>query len=76
MFETFRNAWKVQDLRKKLLFTLFIILIFRIGSVIPVPFLDAEVVKSWMQSQGTGNILNYMDILSGGALSQATFSAH
>lgn len=72
MFETFRNAWKVQDLRKKLLFTLFIILIFRIGSVIPVPFLDAEVVKSWMQSQGTGNILNYMDILSGGALSQAT----
>ena len=72
MFETFRNAWKVQDLRKKLLFTLFIILIFRIGSVIPVPFLDAEVVKTWMQSQGTGNILNYMDILSGGALSQAT----
>lgn len=72
MFETFRNAWKVQDLRKKLLFTLFIILIFRIGSVIPVPFLDAEVVKAWMQSQGTGNILNYMDILSGGALSQAT----
>ena len=40
MFKTFVNAWKVADIRKKLLFTAFVILVFRIGSVIPVPFLN------------------------------------
>lgn len=74
MFETFRNAWKIPDLRKKILFTLFIILIFRIGCAIPVPFLDASQLANWMSSQ-TGSFLSYMDILSGGALSQATLFA-
>ena len=40
MIKTLVNAWKVPEIRKKILFTAFIILIFRIGSVIPVPFLD------------------------------------
>ncbi|MEG0614935.1 MAG: preprotein translocase subunit SecY [Oscillospiraceae bacterium] len=75
MFETFRNAWKLPDLRRKILFTLFIIIIFRIGSAIPVPFLDASVLGQWMSSQGGGNFLSYMDILSGGALSKATLFA-
>ena len=42
MLETLKNAWKIKDLRNKILFTLFIILIFRIGSVIPVPFIDPD----------------------------------
>lgn len=75
MFETLRNAWKIQDLRKKILFTLFIILIFRVGSSIPVPFLDPSKIAEWMINQGSGNFLNYMDILSGGSLSKATLFA-
>lgn len=76
MFETLRNAWKLQDLRKKILFTLFIILIFRIGSAIPVPFLDASKLAEMMaQAAETGGFLSYMDILSGGSLSKATIFA-
>ena len=47
MFDTIRNAWKIADLRKKILFTALILLIFRIGSAIPVPFLDASVMQAW-----------------------------
>lgn len=75
MFETIRNAWKVEEIRKKILFTLFIIVIFRVGSAIPVPFLDASYLQSWLNGNGDGNFLNYMDILSGGALSKATLFA-
>ena len=45
MFQTLRNAWKIEDLRKKLLFTVFIILIFRIGSAVTVPFVDVTALK-------------------------------
>ena len=73
MFQTMKNAWKVPELRKKLLFTLFIIIIFRIGSAITVPYLDVEVVKTWMDTAATdGNFLEYLNILTGGALSKAT----
>ena len=69
MFQTMKNAWKVPELRKKLLFTLFIIIIFRIGSAITVPYLDVEVVKTWMDTAATdGNFLEYLNILTGGAL--------
>lgn len=73
MFTTFRNAWKVPELRKKILYTLLIILIFRIGCHIPVPFLDASVLSSMISDEG--NFLSYMDILSGGALSKGTLFA-
>ena len=75
MFQTLRNAWKIADLRKKLLFTLLIVAIFRIGCAIPVPFLDHEAVKAIFQSVGDGNLLGYMNMLSGGALSQSTIFA-
>lgn len=75
MFETFRNAWKNEDLRKRILFTIFIIVIYRIGSVfIPVPFLDGEVLRQMLEMNG-GSIFSYMDILSGGSLSNATVFA-
>lgn len=75
MFETFRNAWKITELRKKILFTLFIIFIYRIGSVlIPVPFLNAEVLSAILESN-QGTFLSYMNTLSGGALSSATVFA-
>jgi len=75
VFETFRNAWKNEDLRKRILFTIFIIVIYRIGAVfIPVPFLDGEVLKLMLEQNG-GSILSYMDILSGGSLANATVFA-
>ena len=76
MFKTIANAWRVPDLRKKLLFTIFIVVIFRIGSHIPVPFLDMNALKeltaSWNDSN---NMLSYFDMFSGGAFSNATLFA-
>ena len=46
MFQVLRNAWKITDLRKKILYTLFIILIFRIGSAITIPFIDAAAIAN------------------------------
>lgn len=73
MFTTFRNAWKVPELRNKILYTLLIVFIFRLGCHIPVPFLDASVMAT--DISGSGSFLSYMDILSGGALSKGTIFA-
>ena len=72
MFETMRNAWKTPELRKKLLYTLLIIVIFRLGCAIPVPFLDPNSLSNIVQD---GNIFGYLDMLSGGALSKGTVFA-
>ena len=74
MFQTLRNAWKLADLRKKLLFTLLIIVICRVGAAIPVPFLDPAKLGT-LFNQSTANMLGYMDVLTGGALSQGTLFA-
>ncbi|MBR6407630.1 MAG: preprotein translocase subunit SecY [Clostridia bacterium] len=86
MFSTMRNAWKIADLRKKILFTFLIILIFRIGAVIPVPFLDTTALKELFPSvtadsilsgaadQST-NLFSYFNALSGDAFSRATLFA-
>lgn len=76
MFTTLKNAWSVPELRKKLLYTLMIIVLFRIGVAIPVPFLDPSKLQAMLQSaQGAGNLLGYLDILSGGAFANATLFA-
>ncbi len=76
MFKTIKNAWAVPELRKKILFTLFIIVIFRLGAAIPVPFLDTTALKGVMSQVGAqGTALNYLDTLSGGAFAQATLFA-
>ena len=72
MFQTFKNAFKIPELRNKLLFTLFIILLYRIGVAIPVPYVNANVLGATMAS---GTIFDYLNIMSGGALSQATLFA-
>ena len=76
MFKTIANAWKVPDLRKKMLFTILIVVIFRIGSKIPVPFLDVQALQqltgSWNDSN---NMLAFLDTFSGGAFSNATLFA-
>lgn len=76
MLKTIRNAWSIPDLRKKLLFTLMIIIVFRIGSVIPVPFLDMSALATAMNGMNEGNtMLAYLNTLSGGAFANATLFA-
>lgn len=78
MLKTIRDAWRIPDLRRKLLFTLLIIVVFRVGSVIPVPFLDMSTLKQMMTSidiEGGSSILSYINTLSGGAFSNATLFA-
>ena len=73
MCSVFKNAWKIQDLRKKLLFTAFIILIFRLGCNITVPFLDAPAMQALFSNYAAeGNIFSYLNIMSGGAMENAT----
>jgi preprotein translocase subunit SecY len=75
MLQTLRNAWKIPELRKKLLFTMLLLVVFRFGSVIPVPWIDVAVLQSWM-SEGAGSTLfDLLDTFSGGAFSQATIFA-
>ncbi len=68
MLETLKNAWKIKELRNKILFTIFIIAIFRIGSFIPVPYIDVEALRSSMSGDGANAFLNYLSILTGGGL--------
>lgn len=72
MFETFRNAWKIEDLRKRLLFTLMILVLFRLGSAIPVPYVNAYALDAMFT---TGSMLTYLNMMSGGALSKCTLFA-
>ena len=74
MFQTIKNAWKIDDLRRKIVFALFILLLYRIGAQIPVPFLTGDLAAS-MNTQTAGSILQYLNILSGGAFAQATLFA-
>lgn len=72
MFQVFRNAWHDLALRKKILYTLLIVVIFRFGAAIFVPFLNPDAIKEMM---GEGTILNYLDVMTGGSLSNGTLFA-
>ena len=73
MFTTLKNAWHIAELRKKICYTLLILILFRVGSAVPVPFLDSTALQAMVT--GSGNLLGYIDILSGGAFSRATVFA-
>lgn len=68
MLEILKNAWKVKELRNKILFTVFIIAIFRIGSVIPVPYVNVTALKAANDSGATSEFFSYLSILTGGGL--------
>ena len=72
MLETLRNAWKVQDLRKKLLYTFMMLLIYRLVGVIPVPGINAEVVKKLAEQY---DMLGLVNMMTGGSFSQMTVMA-
>ena len=72
MFATIRNAWKIPELRKKLLFTLFVLLLFRLGAQIPVPNVNVDALQAYFNGQLSGTILGLYNAMSGSAFSQAT----
>ena len=74
MIQTIRNAWRVPELKKKMLFTIMALLIFRLGSAIPVPYIDGNALDQYLQSQ-SGTILGLMNAMSGSAFSMATVFA-
>lgn len=70
MLRAFVNAFKVPDLRKKILFTLFIIALYRFGSHVPVPVVDLDILRRALERQGQGGFLAFIDLFSGGALTR------
>ena len=74
MIETIRNAWKVPELKKKLMFTIFALLIFRLGAAIPVPYINTDGLREFLQGQ-SGTILSLMNAMSGSAFAMATVFA-
>ena len=74
MIQTMINAWKIADIRKKILFTAFIILVFRIGAAIPVPF--ANIGESGIITDpNAGNLMNYLSMMTGDACNDGTIFA-
>ncbi len=70
MLRAFVNAFKVPDLRNKILFTLFVIAVYRFGSHVPVPVVDIGKLQDSLNAQGGGGFLNFIDLFSGGALTR------
>jgi preprotein translocase subunit SecY len=76
MLETIRNAWKIPDLRRRILFTLFMLIVFRFGAHIPVPYLSSEAMEAFLAGGGGGmDLFNLFDTFTGGAFSNATVLA-
>ena len=75
MLETLKNAWKIPELRKKIIFTLFILLIYRAGNVIPVPYIDTATLTNYFDSVLSSTILGLYNAMSGSAFSRATVFA-
>ena len=74
MFDTFKNAFKIPDLRRRIFFTLLMLIIFRFGAHIPVPFLSADAMSAFLQGGGL-DLFSLFDAFTGGAFSQATVMA-
>ena len=74
MFETIRNAWKVADLKKKLIYTLIVVLLYRVGTALPIPYVSSAMLDTMTQLT-SGSIFQYLNILSGNAFGQATLFA-
>ena len=75
MFKTLQNAWGIPELRKKILFTLLILLLYRMGNVIPVPYIDVATLSAYFESTLSNTILGLYNAMSGSAFSQATVFA-
>ncbi len=75
MFKTLANAWRIPELRKKMLFTVFVVLIYRLGASLPVPYVSSSALSTIINAYGGSSIFSYLNILSGQAFSRATLFA-
>ena len=75
MLKTLANAWRIPELRKKIMFTLLILLLYRLGNVIPVPFIDVDTLSNYFSEVLGNTILGLYNAMSGSAFSQATVLA-
>ena len=76
MLDTIRNAWKIPDLRRRIIFTLFMLVVFRFGAHLPVPYLSADAMKAFLGDSGGGmDLFNLFDTFTGGAFQNATVLA-
>ena len=75
MLQTLQNAWKIPELRKKLIFTMLMLLVYRIGNVIPLPYIDTNTLQTYFNASLSGTILGLYDAMSGSAFSMATVLA-
>ena len=74
MFKTLKNAWKTPELQKKMLFTLFIVLLYRLGACLIVPYVSGNISTQFNAAYGS-SIFGLMGLLSGGAMQSATLFA-
>lgn len=75
MFETLKNAWKIPDLKKRLIFTFLMLVVYRFGSVIPVPGINKEVIATMFNTGDAAGLLDFFDLMSGGAFKDFTIFA-
>ena len=75
MFKTLRNAWSIPDLRHRILYTLLMIFVYRLGSYIPVPGLREGALQQWIGDGTTNNLFTMLNAFSGGAFANATIFA-
>lgn len=74
MFRTLKDAWKITEIRQKIIFTFFMLLIYRLGNNIPIPFIDTQALKSAYEGM-QGTLVDYLNMLTGGGLSQLSVFA-
>ena len=72
MLQTLKNAWKIPDLRKRIIFTFIMLTVFRLGAAVPVPDINIEHVRSIVEGAG---LLSFFDLISGGAFGDMTIFA-
>ena len=75
MLQTLRNAWKIPDLRRKIIYTVFLLIVFRFGSVIPVPWIDTGVLQTWLNG-AQGSTLFERRVLTGYNLCNVNLALH
>jgi preprotein translocase subunit SecY len=75
LFSTFKNIFKVKELRKKVLFVLAMMVVYRLGAHIPVPGVDVSILQERLFQGSSGGVLDYLDLFSGGALRNFTIFA-
>ena len=74
MFKTLSDAWRIKEIRNKMIFTVLMIVVYRLGNVIPIPFIDKSVVNQIMHGN-EGGLVNLLDLLAGGSLKQMSVFA-